>query len=78
MTKSDIEMLINENKMLKLELQKLRSKSEFETEFSGVDNSVTEKSELNHNSEKDTPMNKRFKKMSIDLDSAKSYNIINS
>jgi len=77
MTKSDIEMLINENKQLKLELQKLRSKSDFETEFSGVDNSLTEKDELNHNSG-DTPLNKRFKKMSLDLDSAKSYNIINS
>ena len=72
MTKADVEMLINENKQLKIELQKLKSKSDFYTEFSNVDNMVTEKED---NDGTLTPLKKRVKNMSLDLNSVKSYDL---
>jgi len=75
MTKSDVEMLINENKKLKLELQKLKSKSDFYTEFSGDVNINTEKDDMTVNVGSTTPVKKRTKNMSVDLGSVRSYDI---
>ncbi len=74
MTKKDVEELINENKQLKLELQKLKSKSDFYTDnqFS-IDNITTEKTV--DDALKITPQQKRFKNMSIDLSTSKNYDI---
>jgi len=66
MTKTDVEMLINENKQLKLELQKLKS-SDFHN-----DNTQTDKDEP---LSKATPLKKRMNNISKDLDSLKSYDI---
>jgi regulator of replication initiation timing len=72
MTKKDVEKLITENKQLKIELQKLKSKSDFYTEFSVNDNNIT--TDKDDQSIKVTPINRR-KNMSIDLGSVKSYEI---
>jgi len=75
MTKTDVEMLINENKQLKLELQKLKS-SDFYTEFSHNDhNDNTTQTDKDEPLSKATPLKKRLKNISKDLGSLKSYDI---
>jgi len=75
MTKTDVEKLLAENKLLKVELQKLKSKSDFYTDpelFSNPDNNLTSVEDIN----KVTPKQGKYKhNSSIDFNSLKAYDL---